>query len=168
MKIQILGQSLQVVAISLAFPRNNQGMWVGGKDMQRVQEEGNDAHTHEPLLEHSRDSLMEKQTETQSQGGEDVYWDIPRGFSSLLQVCDALLCRNSKLAQHCPCLNPLNQDLTPSLREKLFDKPTQDSSFLCTPSSSPINWIMILYFSLYSISLLPSLPTHPSFPFFFY
>lgn len=41
--------------------------------MQRVQEEGNDAHTHEPLLEHSRDSLMEKQTETQSQGGEDVY-----------------------------------------------------------------------------------------------
>lgn len=102
-------------------------------------------------------------------GAEDVYWDIPRCFSSQgpAGTWHSAL-RNSKLwAEHCPCLNSSNQDFIISLREKFFDKPTQDSFSSCSPWSSPFNWI-VLYFSLYSISLLPSLPTHPSFPFFFY
>lgn len=144
MKIQILGQPFQV-----SFPkevRNTQGKWVtkGGRG-GHAEGTGSDAHTHEPLLEHISNSGMEKQTEAlcpepimciqANPGAEDVYWDIPRCFSSQgpAGTWHSAL-RNSKLwAEHCPCLNSSNQDFTISLREKFFDKPTQDSFFFMLP-----------------------------------
>lgn len=113
------------------------------------------------VLEHIRNSIMEKQIKTlcldptmcmeQIQGCVRMFIETSRGVSPHrnLQEHNILLCRSSKLwLEHCPCLNSLNQDFTISLREKLFEKPTQDSSFSMLPLFQSFQQNFFIFFSL--------------------